>query len=215
MPGKKHFSSKMNVTVFNPHTLRCCDGDPDSTVAIFIDPGTVNCGIRVVRRAVKDGKIKVSPLFHELVNFAKSNQTLGTSFNGATDFLSGSFRRFLNIAHYIIIERQMSFNYNLTRMSQHLISVMSLLIKDTGCCPVIIEMDSKLKSRTFLTKGETVKKSGIIAAKRILEEREDYFSLEIIEFTKKKDDVCDVVCYDELLWSGIIEEFGFPKVSQK
>lgn len=191
-------SKQQGLFVYNFHDLPSPLGEEKNINAVFIDPGTKNCGFRAVN--MNNGSI--STYFHDLIHFAKKGESFSESMKGAVNFVN-DMKLIFTDAHYIVIERQMSFNYDLTRMSQHLISCIAMITKDTGNRPLIVEIDSRLKSASFDRDrvGTTTKKLGIDAARRICEEREDFETLQLINSHKKKDDICDVLCYEYIWWS--------------
>jgi len=117
--------------------------------------------------------------------------------------------RYINLiynCHLIIIERQLSKNYKMVRFSQHIISYLIVKLMNNPCKTVILEVDSKLKSRQLAApKGlnaKEIKKWAIQLADRILKARQDQKSLSIIKSAKsKKDDLSDTVIQIEAIFS--------------
>lgn len=190
-------TKQSGLLFYNFHDLTSPLGDPTSINAVFIDPGTRNCGVRAVNK--QDERITV--YFHELVHFSKKNESFAEALSGALKFVN-ELSYIFDDSHYIVIERQMNFNYDLMRMSQHLISCLAAITKNKGNRPIIVEIDSRLKSSSFDKDrvGTTTKKLGIDAARRICSERNDSRTLSLINTTTKKDDICDVVCYEYIWW---------------
>jgi hypothetical protein len=178
-------------TVFNPHTLDALLPMHETLTICLIDPGIKNCAVRVAQRK---GDTITTIL-----------QTK-TSFENYTDVMKYfiDLRPHLLMCHYIIVESQLRVNYDLIRMSQHIMSTIMLLVMDQGLRPLVIEVDATLKSRMLdapkgLTKPQ-LKKWTTHMALRILESRGDHETVKLIQKAKKKDDHGDVVCYDQVFW---------------
>ncbi|GIW70164.1 MAG: hypothetical protein KatS3mg101_0911 [Patescibacteria group bacterium] len=93
------------------------------------------------------------------------------------------------------VESQMPFNHELTRMEQHIISSLMVLLKDR--LPSIVSINSKLKNRFFKKRKENVKKLSVEKAKEfLLKNGEDP---ELLLNEKKKDDLSDTILYEQLL----------------
>lgn len=224
---KSHTNVKPPYMIFNPHTLDavassltiCPDIDPWIQITA-IDPGIKNCAIRTERRTYKDGKLHVQTLIQSKIDFTYTEDEDNTNdtfyYTQVLDHLS-QFIPYFQTSHYILIESQLPINYDLVRMSQHLITYIMLYIKDQGLRPLIIEIDPKFKSRLFnappkMTKDE-LKKWAWENALKILKEHGDNDTVKVILEAKKKDDHGDVVCYTEGWWSVLTNGMYNPPVN--
>ena len=132
-------------SIFNPHTgkapLKTKDGDWIQIGSM--DPGILFFGLRC-ERIHKNGKRET--IEFSLTDFTK-NGGVPPSDVGAENFhyincaniISKYCDEFLKDCHYIIIESQLSFNYDMVRLSSHIIAIMCVLLKDRGNKPIIIE----------------------------------------------------------------------------
>jgi hypothetical protein len=216
--------------LFNPHTLpaplavdECIgpDGHLDSWYAIgSIDPGPKNSGIRIEKRWLKSRHV-------EMVLYAIMNSTINDD-QKSTDITTVNYHvnnvllmdRFLEYfcqCHYIVIECQMTINYDLVRFSQHLITYLIIKCKDKGNRPLIIELDSHYKTRLLgaslkLTKDQR-KAWCTQKAISMFEQRGDDTSLKFLSFLRKKDDCGDAACQIEVWWIILQGLYEPPKPS--
>lgn len=204
-------SPKLPYTVFHMH-----EGEaPLSSKVVFpqfdpwvqvtaIDPALKNCAIRVERRTYKDGVLIVDTLFQGKFNFTNFDN-LNYYANSISCILP--LLEYFTTSQYILIESQMIINYELVRMSQHLISFIMIYTKNQGLKPLIIEIDSRIKSRLFqaprMTKVE-LKKWAIENAVKILTQRQDTETLNFLLAATKKDDHADTICYTEAWWKILL-----------
>lgn len=177
-----------------------------------IDPSIKHFGSRVERRYL-DGRI-------ETVHFARTGfvppvpkrkknepappppppDPVCKLYQDVTAFLD-LLLSFLRESHFIIMERQLPHNYKAVRLSQHVVSYLSLLLKDCLLMPIIVELDSKVKSRYLgcprgLNERQT-KLWLIEKALQLLTWRNDAENAALIRDSKKKDDLADTVCQAE------------------
>lgn len=222
---KRNFNKKSKVTsntlkkpiIYNNHTIGCeLDSRhfyptlPFFYQAAFIDPGIVSCAIRIVRFFPESGKLDV--LWFGIHNF-------GTEIN---EIMKNTDREFapivtkLQYCHHILIEHQFKGNKNASttvvnyRAFQHLFSYIQNLVKDKGFCPVIVEVDVKLKT-TYLggpsnereNNGQKIKEWSKKFARDVSLYRGDYLSYCILEgcAEKQDEDLSDTLCYEYAWWS--------------
>lgn len=126
-----------------------------------------------------------------------------TIYSEVTDFLDQHMTAFLE-THFFIIERQLPHNYRAVRISQHVISYLLDRLRSAPLMPVIMEIDSKLKSRQLgCPRGlnERQNKLWLIAkALDLCRIRGDTASLNLITREKKKDDLSDTICQIEAIF---------------
>jgi len=182
-----------------------------------IDPAIKNCAIRVERRTLKNNTIITETLFQGKFDF-----TIGDNLNyysNAINFISPYLQYFIT-SQYILIESQMVINYELVRLSQHLITYLTLYTRDQGLKPLIIEIDSRIKSRLFqapkMNRVE-LKKWAVENAIKILTERNDVETLNLLLKATKKDDHGDTICYTEAWWKILsgTEIYNAPVSAEK
>lgn len=169
---------------------------------ISIDPGRKNYAFRIERRW-DDGRIV--PIVFDKVQIesivVEGNNTIINTYKVLTAFLE-KYKQFYDSCHYVIIERQLPHNYQAVRISQHTISYFNFVLMNKPLLASIIEIDPKLKGRMLGapkgTSDSQLKSWAVEKAKGMLEERQDKFSLEILEvFKTKQDDLSDTVCQIE------------------
>ena len=176
---------------------------------LSIDPGKRNFCIRIEYRDLLTGKI-VSPVFEKIDIIGKEAEDhlmlIDSTYLKITNFLD-KYIDTIKKCHIILIERQLSINYKMIRLSQHVISYMSIKLKDNPNLPVLIEVSPKLKSgRLGAPKGlspKDIKKWAVVKALELLEIREDNKSIKSIQSAKggKKDDFADTIVQIEAFFS--------------
>jgi hypothetical protein len=193
-------------SIFNPHDgkapLKPKKGDWVQIASM--DPAILFFGLRC-ERIHKDGTKET--IEFSLTNFTKDDgkepPEVGREnfyYIKAVNIISKYCEEFLKDCHYIIIESQLSFNYDMVRLSSHIIAIMCTLLKNKGNRPLIIEMDPKLKSRLLGApplKGDAVKKWCSKEARKKLAEEGDTESLDFMDEcaeTSKDYDLADVKC---------------------
>ena len=219
--SRHNFYSKMRKPiVFNPHTGPICIPSshfiPGSHFiqSAFIDPGTKSCAIRIVR-------------FHYLLNQIEVIWFGVLSFGKTIDeILSGVERELIPIinlfqfSHYIVIESQPMIRGDVYRTFQHLISFLTLHIKDVGVRGVVVEVDSKLKTvwiggpaTSIQNGGVSIKEWAKHKSAEILSLRQDVLSQSILSSSKAKakEDLNDTVCYEYAWWSYFKTRQEIPK----
>jgi len=165
-----------------------------------LDPAVVNLGVRVEKR-YSHGPIV--PLLFAKVNLSPTKPGESTYSNLIT-FLDKYIEIFKN-CHVILFERQMVINYAIGRMSQHILSYFLIKLTGTPLKPLIVEIESRVKSGqlggAMNLKPKQLKVWAITKGKELLEMRLDNWSLQVIAETKKKDDLADTVVQLEALCS--------------
>lgn len=185
--------------LYYPHTHNNIQIKPYFQIG-SIDPAIKNCAFRIERR-YPDSKIEPI-LFQKIsvLNILEYSEhiEIDHTYQVLNNFLDLNFELF-NQCDIIIIERQMPYNYDAVRVSQHIISYFSIRLKNNESLTKIYEIDSKIKSRYLKApKGSDVKKWSIETASKFLTDRNDIISLEILKSNKSKmDDLCDTVCQIE------------------
>lgn len=184
-------------TVFNPHSLSPCQPSPDGCIVITtIDPGIKNCAIRTARYNPLTGHS--TTLIQDKFNFSpKDCQT--HYYVNIFDCLD-PLRDYFIYSHYIGIESQMAFNYDLVRMSQHLITYLMCMIRNKGNRPLILELDARIKTQ-FLNAPKKMdkphrKKWAVKVAEQMLRvDGEDELADSLRK--GKADDHGDTICYEK------------------
>jgi len=189
-------SNKSAYTVYNPHTdISNRDWSKLRTIRVVsIDPGRSNFCIRVEDRPLVSGNIV--PIIYERVTFSNSkDETQDTIYSDLSRYLL-SKHDILSQAHVVIIERQLPVNYPLVRISQHILTWFMEYLRDKPNLAVILEVSGDLKKKAYqltkMTKAEA-KKWAATNVPLIFQRRGDTQSLQIINNSKKKDDLGDVV----------------------
>lgn len=209
--------AKCPYIIFNPHldkpALSSTDLYPNTNPYIqlaSIDPGIKNCCIRIERRTFDNGIMKVQTLIQIKIDFTLTNSNPDINIGLDTIYyinclsILEPYIPFFITSQYILIESQLPINYDMVRMSQHLITFLMMSVKNKGLKPLIVEIDSRFKSRIFgappkMTKPQ-LKKWAWEYAVSILKARGDNETANMILTCGKKDDHGDVICYTEAWW---------------
>lgn len=211
---------KNAYAVFNPHegdfplpnppAVSAFYGRPDETFVqiMAIDPGIKNCGVRIERRW-SSGVVETVMLAR--INFLVCNDTPTHDTVYYTNCIKilREYLPIMQLCQYIIIESQLPINYDMVRMSTHIISFLMIHLENKGCKPMICEVDAYFKSRILnappkMAKPE-LKKWCRDYALALLEKRGDMVAHDAIVKAGKQDDISDCVCYCEGWWKAINE----------
>ncbi len=207
---KTPVSVKTPYIIFNPHTQQPCLASENGLIYITtIDPGVKNCCIRCSAYNPTTGLSKT--LTQSLINFTHASlvneATTGmygieTSYYSAIFIVLEPFIPYFINSHYIGVESQLPINYDLVRMSQHIITYLMYAIRNKGHRPYIIELAPQLKSRMLgappkMTKPqlkEWARLKGIEILRNAGEDNVAHY-LEI----NKGDDHGDTICYEQVI----------------
>lgn len=171
---------------------------------LSVDPARINLALRVERRYIygnRRGDI-------ETILFWKGDFTKNTIVS-IVEELDKYNDIYLN-THAFIIERQMKRKEMLLIM-QHLLTYFIVKTRNYPLCPDVIEISAKVKGKQLgfdkkEIKGKAIKKWSSGLARRMLEERDDYFGLEVMDYwlskehllkVRKDDDLADCVLMAE------------------
>ena len=199
--------------IFNSNTLPILH-NPHYYQASFIDPGTVSCGVRIVRFYKETKRIEL--LYFNILNFGKE---ISEIMLGVNRELTSLLNLFIN-SHYIIIESQPLIRKDVFRCTQHIISFLSNSIKDKGVRGIIIEVDPKIKTVWIggpATKkdngGKSIKDWSKQKAVEVSMLRNDVNTLNVLSALKykAKEDLSDTVCYEYAWWSYMLTVKEIPK----
>jgi len=202
--------------MFNPHTIDWNTRDWSGVkelISISIDPGDRNFAIRIEGRPFSSNA-PFTPYLYEKVDFSpKDLQTDDNTwrlFSDISHYLNKHKDR-INMAHIVVIEKQLPVNYPALRISQHVITYFMEHLRDLPQLPIILELDPKTKGRLLgappnLTKP-LLKIWSTDKAREILERRGDSRSIRTLNNAGKKgDDLGDTVTQMEAL----AKHFGWP-----
>ncbi len=175
---------------------------------VSIDPGRKNFAIRIERRSLTTYEIKALA-FEKIDLIGKdkedSVQVIDSLYKRINDFLDKHLA-LIKLSHLIIIERQLHINYKMVRLSQHVITYLTINVRNAKFFPVILEVSSKLKSHQLQAprgiSDKEIKTWAVSKANELLKIRKDDFSLEVLGTAKKKkDDLSDTVIQIEAVFS--------------
>lgn len=175
-----------------------------------LDPGRRNFAIRIERRNLMTGKI-IALGYEKIDLIGKGEEDLVVHidkfYRRLNDFLD-KYLNLIKLCHLVIIERQMHINYRMVRFSQHLITYLTIHLKNNANLTVIIEVSNKLKTFALhAPKGlsdKDVKKWAVSTADALLKARNDQASLNVLlHAKKKKDDLSDTVVQIEAFFSHV------------
>ncbi len=212
---------KAPYVVFNPHDTNEFPlpnpphfaefyGRPGETYIqiMAIDPGIKNCGIRIERRW-SSGLVETVMLYR--VNFLqmKDQESFDTVYYTNCIKILREYLNVMELCQYIIIESQLPINYDMVRMSTHIIAFLMISLENKGVKPMICEVDAYFKSRILnappkMAKPE-LKKWCREYAINLLEKRGDLATRDMLIKAGKQDDMGDVVCYCEGWWKALTE----------
>lgn len=191
---------------------------------VSIDPGRKNLAIRIETRSY-DSKT----VYTEVLEKYDIEDYICDDINvGKETYIYDTINEILNYymplilqSHFIIIERQMTINYRMVRISQAIISFFLLMLKSAIYGPLIYEVSSKLKTKMLdAPKGlnpKDTKKWAVDLALLILQFRGDSESYTKIQNApaSKKDDYSDVVVQIEALFKylGLSTTFDYMNIT--
>jgi hypothetical protein len=210
---------KAPYIVFNPHDgefplyngphVSEFYGRPGETFTqiMAIDPGIKNCGIGIQRRW--------SSGYVEIVMMARIDFLTGGVPVSDTMYYTNCIREFrkylpvMEMCQYILIESQLPVNYDMVRMSSHIISFLMVSLENKGCKPMICEVDAYFKSRILnappkLKKPE-LKKWCRDYVLNLFQERGQVEAYNMLFKAKKFDEFADTVSYCEG-WAKAMDE---------
>lgn len=166
---------------------------------VSIDPGRKNYAFRIERR-YKNGTITpvvyIKVALEEILS--SDHVCINKTYVNLTNFLE-EYSEFYPECHYVIIERQLPHNYKASRIAQHTITYFLTKLHNMPLLPSILEIDSKLKGKMLGApkniSDQQLKSWAVGVARNFLTERGDQYSLDVLDFYKKKqDDLSDTVC---------------------
>jgi len=172
-----------------------------------IDPGKKNFCFRIELRNSETEEI-ITEVFEKIDLIGDQNHDrviIDYIGRNVISILNKYINLILN-CHIVIIERQLQINYKMVRFSQHVISYLMMILRDNSLKTVILEIDSKLKTKQLgATKGlgkKEIKTWAIEKAYAILNERNDTKSIKIMDKAQKskKDDLADTVIQIEAVF---------------
>jgi len=194
----------------------------DYTRVVVIDPGPVNCGFRIATRDNTTGVISTD--MQTRLQFKKckyegcAEGKESVSYTNVYRVLD-PYKSWFCMSHYILVEKQLKINYNLIRFGQHLITYMMGCTRNEGLRPIVVELDSRFKTRELGApsgmKKRDIKGWAVVKSKEILLSRGDQKAYEALCCASKGDDIGDVVCYEEAFWSLLKRCDGIPKARNR
>jgi hypothetical protein len=193
--------------LLNPQYVSAFYGRPDETFIqiMAIDPGIKNCGIRIERRW-SSGYVETVMLARINFLISQGPATDTIYYTNCIKVLS-QYLPVMELCQYILIESQLPINYDMVRMSSHIICFLMCNLANKGCKPMICEVDAYFKSRILnappkLTKPE-LKKWCRDYALELLKSRGDMETYKVLQKLGKQDDASDCICYTEGWYKAI------------
>lgn len=166
---------------------------------VSIDPAVNNFAFRIEQWHVGG---KVIPVAFEKADF-KQYVTTNSScllYLAIIQFLDKYLKQ-LKESHIIIIERQPPLKVANIRLMQHLVTYFALTLRDVPLYPMVLDIDPRLKGKQLDApknlNEKALKEWSVEKAVEILKMRGDEWSLGVINFYKKKDDLADTICQVE------------------
>lgn len=173
-----------------------------------IDPGKKNFCFRIELRNLETNTI-TTEVFEKIDLIGSQNTdrvTVDFINRNAITILDKYINLILN-CHVVIVERQMTINYKMVRFSQHVITYLMVRLRDNSIKTVIIEIDSKLKTKQLRAPKKLGSKEtklwAIEKATELLKNRGDTVSLKVMDKAQKskKDDLADTIVQIEAVFS--------------
>lgn len=208
----------------NPHTVPLSIRKwPERIRVISVDPGVTHYAIRVEERSTKSTGL-ITTLLYDKIGLKKEDQELSNDlvsplYTFVLDFLD-QHKELFRTCHMVIVEKQLPINYRAVRMSQHTLSYFMILLKNIEPeLPLFFEVAPTLKGRELGAPPNLnergLKLWAVDKARELLTDRNDKVGLEILNRKvngrkEKKDDLADVVCQIEALFSY----FNWPLTKQ-
>jgi hypothetical protein len=207
---KCQMADKNEYTIHDFHTVSLSERKWGDVVNVAsIDPGIRNLAIRVESRGIKNSNYPIKKIVYDKLHIKDAERDLVGNidklYSLVTDFLD-KYLEVFKTCHIIIIERQLPFNLKATRICQHIITYFMIHLRNlVPTLPMIFEIDPKLKGRelgasTHLNE-KGIKQWSVEHCKELLNQRQDFESLDYLYKQKKKDDLADTVCQIEALFS--------------
>jgi len=187
---------------------------PERIRVISVDPGVTHYAIRVEERSTKSVG-SIDTLLFDKIGLKKGEQELTTDlvsplYTFVLDFLD-RHKELFRTCHMVIIEKQLPVNYRAVRMSQHTLSYFMILLKNKEPeLPMFFEVAPTLKGRELGVPPNLnergLKLWAIDKARELLTNRNDKVGLAVLNRKvngrkEKKDDLSDVICQIEALFS--------------
>lgn len=207
--SKSQQEDKTPYTLYNPNSMSSKSSWGDIIRIISIDPGVVNLCIRVEERPFNKGIYYIPKTYYYERFFMKKEELELSDINENL-----YYKRFLEIfnsnlelfktCHIVIMERQLPWNYKSVRISQHILTYFMIHLKDLPQYPLIFEIHSTLKSKQLGAShlnSHAIKTWSVDYAKEILISRNDTYALDILNKSKKKDDLADTVTQIEAFFT--------------
>jgi hypothetical protein len=200
-------------SVFNAHTEKKIvktinEQDQQYYTCAFIDPGARNIALRISEYNIETDVIRTVIL--DLINLTINNKSADNALYMNMYSVLDEYIDCFSKCNFIVIESQLTINYSMVRLSQHLITYLTLVTRDKGALPVIVEMDPKTKSRLLCAPklaGKAVKKWCLEKAIELLKARGEEGVLKYLQSHRKKDDLGDVICYDEIWFKNLLPKY--------
>jgi hypothetical protein len=161
-----------------------------------IDPGIKRFAMRIEKRYANSRlpiitELQIATTFSDFVTGANGESSL---YNEVTKFLDTHFN-LINQCDFIIIERQMEFNYQMVRLSQHMVTYFQFRLKNNYMRTRIIEQDSKIKTKALGAPAGMGKKQlkewAYFVATQLIEQRRDEACMQFFNKMKRKLDKYD------------------------
>ena len=172
-----------------------------------IDPGKKNFCFRIEMRNLITKKI-MTEVFEkiDLIGSQNTDRVTVDYVNRNVMLILDKYMHLILNCNIVIIERQLSINYKMVRFSQHIISYLMIRLMDNSLKTVILEIDSKLKTKQLRAPkslgAKETKLWAIEKATELLTLRNDNVSINIMNKAQKskKDDLADTVVQIEAVF---------------
>lgn len=202
--GRYYRNRKLKVgepyCIFNFHDKESPKIKNKNIIICSIDPGIVNTAIYVLCYNLKTKEQKSMHLSKHSFNDDNWVISMTKQLSNIEDE-----KNLFSLCHFIVIESQMSFNYDATKLAQAILTLLGTMTRNKNNRPLIIELSSQCKTKILgclpRTTGEDknaykrrYKKWSVEKALEILTENEDTEYLEFIRSERKKDDLGDAIC---------------------
>lgn len=198
------------ITTFNPKPIYSIQ---PFIMFVSIDPAPKNCGFRIEKRwtGLNEAVSHVETLAYCVFDFIPGDADQKDLYVNIKQQLDIYDSLYQNI-NFVLIEKQLPQNYISCSVMHILISYFVKLTEQVNPNLMICLVDTKLKGKMLnAPKNLThagMKKWVVPVSKEIHETIGDVYALDILDKTKKKDDIADTTAMIE----AVCRYFGLPKI---
>jgi len=161
-----------------------------------IDPGVSRFAMRIEKRYKNTlmpitTELQVASSFKQFITDGDGNSRL---YAEVTKFMD-QYIEVINKCDFVIIERQMKFNYKMVRLSQHLVTYFHFRLKNNYMRTRVIEQDARVKTRSLGASSDMGKKQvkewAYAVALQLIQHRRDNLCIDFFNKLRTKTEKFD------------------------